>query len=592
MVAFNRSSLALTTALFSSFALTGSALAGESLKLWPRGMVTIQPVHAQQCAPETAAPIRLAQASPAKSPSQAELVAEVASLLEACSYDGSPIKVNAKALNFASQGGARDVVREIMRFTGLPQNFEVVEGPVPNAAALIVLDDKKIPRRVIAYNTRFMQLVREATRNSDWAPISIMAHEVGHHLSGHTLLAGGSQPPIELEADKFSGFVLQKMGASLADARRAIETLVPEADGPTHPGRARRVAAIEAGWHEACEQRTGRCEADTPAVAQQQPAPSPAPSAPIVAIPKTTTPPVAAAPAEPPPQAAAGQPAILPRPDAQAIPSKFSRFIYDEAGLLDPTTLAAFEKQFFEHAEKNNVEIVTLIVKNLHGMSADDYAWAMLRQLRVGKLDVGNGAVMVYAPGEKKFGAAFGPGIAHEIHNHTARYQASAERFFNEGGLKHCQSKGQCNAAWSELMLNSADHVRRDTRWPDWNITFADFGAIHGQMLQELKANFPKPSLYNGKIARLHGTVVSVGRPTDPELARKIPEVAGEIPVLVRGPNGEMLVLRTRAETMQIQPSGKLETGKRYAFVAREQSLSHNLKDMQFFSTLSYVLAP
>ena len=53
------------------------------------------------------------------------------------------------------------------------------------------------------------------------------ASSFGHHLGGHTLVPGGSQPPIELEADRFSGFVLHKMGADLDQTTQAIRTLIP-----------------------------------------------------------------------------------------------------------------------------------------------------------------------------------------------------------------------------------------------------------------------------------------------------------------------------------------------------------------------------
>ena len=97
-----------------------------------------------------------------------------------------------------------------------------MESGVPNAAAIIVMGQDGIPKRVIAYNRQFMQDVARTTGDSDWSGTSILAHEIGHHLSGHTLLPGGSKPPIELEADKFSGFVLFKMGATLPEAEKAI----------------------------------------------------------------------------------------------------------------------------------------------------------------------------------------------------------------------------------------------------------------------------------------------------------------------------------------------------------------------------------
>jgi hypothetical protein len=42
--------------------------------------------------------------------------------------------------------------------------------------------------------------------------------------------------------------------------------------------------------------------------------------------------------------------------------------------------------------------------------------------------------------------------------------------------------------------------------------------------------------------------------------------------------------------TADLQPVRDLELGKTYSFVAREMSLSHNLKDAQSFEVLSFNL--
>lgn len=49
-----------------------------------------------------------------------------------------------------------------------------------------------------------MNSVKLLTVN-DFSQWSIHAHEIGHHLSGHTLTSGGDRHQQELEADEFSG---------------------------------------------------------------------------------------------------------------------------------------------------------------------------------------------------------------------------------------------------------------------------------------------------------------------------------------------------------------------------------------------------
>jgi len=99
-----------------------------------------------------------------------------------------------------------------MKYTGLLSNFIIKTADVPNAKASI-----SGSTRYVLYNQLFMKRVKQQT-NTDWAAISILAHEIGHHLSGHTLDDQGTRPNKELEADRFSGFVLAKMSATLEEA--------------------------------------------------------------------------------------------------------------------------------------------------------------------------------------------------------------------------------------------------------------------------------------------------------------------------------------------------------------------------------------
>ncbi|MDQ4141622.1 MAG: membrane-binding protein [Bacteroidota bacterium] len=142
--------------------------------------------------------------------------------------------------------GARDIIKEIIDVVGLKPRFEVWESTeVPNAAAVIYNG-----KRYILYNPRFVAEVNNAVK-TDWAAVSILAHEIGHHLNGHTLIRGGSNPADELEADEFSGFVLRKMGATLQQAQAAIAALTDESYSATHPGRSSRLTAISTGWQNA-----------------------------------------------------------------------------------------------------------------------------------------------------------------------------------------------------------------------------------------------------------------------------------------------------------------------------------------------------
>lgn len=168
-----------------------------------------------------------------------------------CSFNDEPLP--SILTTFDSDTAAQQALNRVMSFTGLPPRFEILAADVPNAAAVI-----RNNKRYILYNQRFMRKVRDTTKNN-WSEISILAHEIGHHLSNHTFQFTGSRPTFELEADRFSGFVLQRMGASLDDAVAVMERMVSQRGSATHPARSARVAAVTNGWVDA-EEKSGRSQ--------------------------------------------------------------------------------------------------------------------------------------------------------------------------------------------------------------------------------------------------------------------------------------------------------------------------------------------
>src|SRR5687768_7344289 len=93
------------------------------------------------CSSGDRAPVPAAVANAATPPpsDEAKLVEEIAQNLQACSYDGAPVHVGADRVTETPPSDCRDMVAQIMRHTGLPQNFDVVSAPVPNAAAIVLL---------------------------------------------------------------------------------------------------------------------------------------------------------------------------------------------------------------------------------------------------------------------------------------------------------------------------------------------------------------------------------------------------------------------------------------------------------------------
>jgi Zn-dependent protease with chaperone function len=142
---------------------------------------------------------------------------------------------------------ALEIVAQILSYTGLPQTFDVFSANIYNAAALMANG-----KRVILYDPQLIADIENIT-DHDWPAVSILAHEIGHHLAGHTL-AEAYNREFELEADYFSGYILYKMGATL-DESQAVMTLLRDHPNMTdHPPQSERLAAIENGWQEAARQ--------------------------------------------------------------------------------------------------------------------------------------------------------------------------------------------------------------------------------------------------------------------------------------------------------------------------------------------------
>lgn len=141
-----------------------------------------------------------------------------------------------------------DQITKILRYSGIPINFTIFKADMDNAFATIINNE-----RYIVYGKGLLKTLDEDS-GSYWSSMSILAHEIGHHLSGHTL-AYGDNPEYELEADKFSGFVLYKMGASLPQSLAGMNSLGSETESESHPDKYQRMKAIQNGWEEAAALR-------------------------------------------------------------------------------------------------------------------------------------------------------------------------------------------------------------------------------------------------------------------------------------------------------------------------------------------------
>lgn len=159
---------------------------------------------------------------------------------------GCGFKVPPRSLKstFSSVYEARDIVNTMLQSISWKENFNIREqNGIRNAYATIINNS-----RWIIYDNGFLEDI-DAYTSTKWSSISILAHEMGHHYYNHVVSRSGSTPPKEIEADAFSGYVMQRVGATLNESIAAISAIAADYASATHPAKRDRVAAITRGWN-------------------------------------------------------------------------------------------------------------------------------------------------------------------------------------------------------------------------------------------------------------------------------------------------------------------------------------------------------
>ena len=171
--------------------------------------------------------------------------------------DAANLCIALQGNSFSSDKAADNALDRILSVIGASKRF--ILQPCSEISNAVAVSYKGI--RYILYDREFMN---ELNSNSNsWSSLSILAHEVGHHINGHSVdvilyatdavdsksLAEKRQQ--ELEADEFSGFIMAKLGASLNQASGVIDNLSSNSDDSysTHPSRDKRLNAIRTGYN-------------------------------------------------------------------------------------------------------------------------------------------------------------------------------------------------------------------------------------------------------------------------------------------------------------------------------------------------------
>jgi len=155
---------------------------------------------------------------------------------------------------FSTEKEANEALDKILNVIGASKNFTLVPcDDISNALAVTFKGE-----RFILFDEAFMRKLTQLTNN--WSSLFILAHEVGHHINGHTrdfLLATvlddqslEDRRKEELEADEFASFIVSKLGASYSQIEETIDLIASNESDlySTHPNYDKRIAAVKKGF--------------------------------------------------------------------------------------------------------------------------------------------------------------------------------------------------------------------------------------------------------------------------------------------------------------------------------------------------------
>ena len=160
---------------------------------------------------------------------------------------------------FSNYREANSAIEDILSVIGAKNRFVVQPCDNINNAAAVTMQGI----RYIFYDPNFLNSISSGRYSSN---LFILAHEVGHHINGHSqdivMLLSDYAPTSntlseerieELEADEFAGFIVGKLGHSLSSMQNTLRGVADNGDDTysTHPNLSKRLKAVETGYNKA-----------------------------------------------------------------------------------------------------------------------------------------------------------------------------------------------------------------------------------------------------------------------------------------------------------------------------------------------------
>lgn len=180
------------------------------------------------------------------------------------SFSGSAngdAEVCPKSLNYLTPQDVNNLVTQMLEKLGTRNRYIIKScSQIDNCQAILYKG-----KPFILYNPDFLNKVKRlnfskanlpGADDKDWETLTILAHELGHHINNHLINPepDATQREMELEADETAGFIIYLMGGSLMQAQLAYYNLnVSDKGDYEHPPRKQRLDIVSKGWNNAAK---------------------------------------------------------------------------------------------------------------------------------------------------------------------------------------------------------------------------------------------------------------------------------------------------------------------------------------------------
>ncbi len=164
--------------------------------------------------------------------------------------------------NYLTPEDVNNLVTLILKKIGIKNRYIIKACPQVDNCQAVLYKGKPY----ILYNPEFLNKVKKLNftnaslpeaDDKDWETLTILAHELGHHINNHLLnpQPDAKQRDMELEADETAGFIIYLLGGTLNQAQLAYYDInVSEEGDYEHPPRKQRLDAIDKGWNNAAKE--------------------------------------------------------------------------------------------------------------------------------------------------------------------------------------------------------------------------------------------------------------------------------------------------------------------------------------------------